>query len=369
MAKTLADVDPIKSPSINPNYPNTPEWAENELRQSAVVNAWCGAAYDEASDNMWLGLGGGHRDYAGNEIYRCNFLSNSPSWQMVRAPSGALGNLLATNDGKEGSGVYGDGRPRACHSYNNWVYVPNSGPVLAAHAAQSWSAGPGTIAKKWSVWIDPNNGEHKFGPEAAGLSADNVLAAGACFDSKRKAIWLKQKSANSMFRYTLPAAGAAHQGSWTNVGADFGSGVSVSMCYLPVHDCILVGIDVTYTAGDESWAVFDCATGTWFTPTFSGKMAGGLRPGSSQPRWVAALGAVCVWDNYSETTKITRLAPGADPRRDAWTVSTLPLSATNAVTPSAKTAAGTFGRFAYSPRLGGFLVFNSTSGPTYFYKL
>lgn len=76
-----------------------------------------------------------------------------------------------------------------------------------------------------------------------------------------------------------------------------------------------------------------------------------------------------MWSNSTNTTQITTLTPGANPRTDAWTVSTLPVSGANAVTPSARVSQGTYGRFAYSPRLGGFLVFNSTSGSHYFYKI
>jgi hypothetical protein len=366
MQNSLADIDPSMSPRFNPNYPNTPEWSDNLLRQSTIVTAWCGAAFDDSNDNMWLGLGGGHGAYGGNEMYRCNFNSDTPIWEMVRAPSGAVGNRLATRDGMERTGVYSDGRPRACHTYNNWVVAPGVGPVLAAHSALSWSAAEG---KRWSVWIDPNTGEHAFGPDEAGLSTDNIMASGACYDSRRRAIWLKQKGLNRMFKYTLPSAGQAHKGSWTAVGDWFTTEVSVSTCYMPEHDCILVGTNTAYAPGQDAWSVFDCATATWYTPTFNGSVAAGLRAGECQPRWVSALGAACVWDNASDTTRIARLTPGANPRRDAWTISSLPVASGNSVTPSAKTANGTFGRFAYSQRLGGFLVLNSTAGPTYFYKL
>lgn len=366
MAGPLSAVDPMQSARHNPLFPASPEWSENLLRQATVITAWCGAAYDENTDTLWLGLGGGHRDYAGNEIYRCAFHQSVPAWEMVRAPSGAVGNVLVTDDGREASGVYADGRPRACHSYNNWVYVPGAGPVLAAHPAVSWGANAG---KKWSVWLREADGEHAFGPEVAEMSLSDILAAGACYDTGRRAIWYKQKGMNRMFRYEVPATGPPHTGTWARWGADFQTGVAVSLCHLPEHDCILVGTGGAYSPGSEGWLVYDCKASTWHQPPFNGTVPAGLRPGECQPRWVPALHAACVWDNAAATTQILSLKPGADPRTDAWTLGALPVHASNAVVPSAKSANGTFGRFAYSPRLGGFLVLNSNRGATYFYKL
>jgi hypothetical protein len=121
--------------------------------------------------------------------------------------------------------------------------------------------------------------------------------------------------------------------------------------------------------------VFDCTAETWHFPTFSGAPAvnnpgtGGLWPGLCQPTWVPNLGAFCAWDNDTSRTLITTLAPGADPRTDAWTVSTLAVDGGNTVTPSAAQGNGTYGRFQYWPAGGGFVLLNAASGPGYFFKL
>lgn len=115
--------------------------------------------------------------------------------------------------------------------------------------------------------------------------------------------------------------------------------------------------------------VFDCVTGTVYTPTFSGSVSGGIRLGKQQWHWVESLGVAASWDNASSRTLITTLTPPADPRTGTWTVGSLSVDGSNAVTPDAAATNGTFGRFAYSSALDGFLVFNSTSGSTYFFKL
>ncbi len=363
MAATLSSVDPIKSPVYNPNYPSSPEWAANNSRQAMLVDAWCGAAYDEDTDTMWLGVGGGHRDYAGNEVYRCGFFDAAPAWRMVRPPSGAVGNPLTTDDGRESTGLYADGRPRAVHTYNKWLYAKGVGPVLAVHGNGSWSAAAG---KMWAVFINESNGEATFSSDPG---VNGSSGSGACYDPSRHAFWWIGANSGSIYRYTIPTSGAVNSGRLTAVGPSIGSRqLYNSLTYLPGHDCILVG---TSDEGSSTggWRVVDCATGTVYSPTFSGAAPMGVSQGQVSPRWVSALGAVCAWNNASNTTQITKLTPGSNARTDAWTVSALPVSGSNAVIPGPRSSHGTYGRFAYSPRLGGFVVFNSTSGPTYFYKI
>jgi hypothetical protein len=365
----LASVDPMQDAAFNPSFPQSPEWSDGLSRQATVVTAWCGAAYDEGSDTIWLGLGGGHRDYAGNEIYKCHFSTDQPGWVMARPPSGAVGNVLVTNDGQEATGVYADGRPRATHSYNKWAYVPGTGPVLMAHGSTSWRFG----GKSWGVFIDPSNGEHAFTSVPDVLSVDRADGAGVCYDPLRRAIWVFEKGTSAAVRYNLPPGGtAAHLGSYQGVGASWSRGGVVSACYVPGHDVVLVGQNDGYSHGATSnhrWRVFDCATGAVHSPAFTGTLGNGVVPGLCQPRWVPALQAACVWDNTSNTTQISSLKPSGDPRVDPWHIGTLPVSGANTVVPTPATPNGTLGRWAYSPRLGGFFVFNSTAGPTYFYKL
>lgn len=364
MANTLASINPINNPAINPNYPSAPEWAPNDGSFETVVTAWCGAAFNEDQAEMWMGIHGGHTDYAGNEILACSFSSETPTWRMVRKPSGAIGNLLHTDDGLEATGVYSDGRPRSIHTAGKWCYVPGAGPVLMTLGGGAWQ--PARGGKNWAAFVNESTGESSFTsvPEGVGL-VDN---SGACYDSRRRAVWVGIRNRGSLLRYDVPASGGAHAGSYTNVGAgDAGYG-NQNLCYMPAHDCILHA-DSFDDDTNSRWRVFDCATGVWHKPAFNGSLAGPLSVGTGQLRWVPSLGAACFWDNQTRTTLITKVTPGTNPRTDAWTISSMPVSSANAVTPSARTPHGTFGRFAYSALLGGFLLFNNTAGPTYFYKI
>jgi hypothetical protein len=363
MGATLASIDPTASPAINPRYPEAPEWGANFDR---VVTAWCGAAYNEAADEMWLGMGGGHADYAGNEVMACNFWSEAPAWRMVRNPSGAIGNVLRTNDGQERTGLYADGRPRAIHGAGKWCYVPGAGPALMLLGGGSWN--PAAGGRKWSIFIEEATGEAQFTVEAEPRVLSNLDNSGTCYDPSRHAIWISSRNSSVMLRYNIPASGGAHTGTYTSVGGVMSNQGNQNLCYLPGHDCILVG-DSTDDDTLSRFRVVDCATGAVHAPAFHGALTGPIAAGAGQLRWVPSLRAACFWDNATQTTLIAKVTPGANPRTDAWTISTLPVAAANSVVPTARTARGTYGRFAYSPRLGGFLVFNSITGPTYFYKL
>lgn len=364
VAATLYSIRPSNNPAINPNYPSGPEW-NGDGDQSNIVAAWCGAAYDEDTDTMWIGVSGGHRDYGGNEVYRCRFGTPAPTWELVRWPSGAIGNLLTTNDGQEASGVYSDGRPRSVHTYNKWAYVPGVGPVLGIHGNTYYSS---TAGRSWSVFIDATTGEAQFSAQHPPASSTGTGSA-TTYDPSRHALWIASaNNSTGIYRYNIPTSGGAHTGAAASLVASTPSRELSSLCYLPSHDCLLVAYS-SEVGGSSGWRVLDCATGTVYAPAFNGTAALGNLYAQTQWRWVPSLGAACGWHNSGNTTLITRLTPGANPRTDAWTIDTLPVSGANAVTPSNRASQGTYGRFAYSPRLGGFLVFNSTSGSTYFYKI
>jgi hypothetical protein len=273
---------------------------------------------------------------------------------MVRYPSGAVGNVLTTNDGQEATGLYSDGRRRAIHSYNKPVYVPGLGPCIATQGNTSWTAGGGT-----NDFLILNEATGEMTAGAANPEPATSSGSGSCYDPSRHAVWYKGAATGSFVKYDVDGD------SWATVGSASSSSNYSSLCYLPDDDCILWGNDFL----TQKYAVFDCATGTLYTPTFSGTPAGSLRQGHSQPRWVPELGAACAWDNSTDTTAITRFTPGANPRTDPWSIDTLSVDGANAVTPSARAAAGTYGRFIYATNLGGFVLFNSTSGPIYFFKV
>ena len=362
-SQTWAAIPGSALSSVDPDPGRTSAWAGSS-GQTSVVDAWNGAAFDP-SGRMWLTALGGHSNYFGNEVYCWNLNKAAPDWTLVLAPS----NLGSYSVASGTASLYSDGRPRSSHSYNTPVYIPGVGPAIAGMTSRTPDGGSATRAV---YRFNEATGAATFGaePSASGSST----GAAACFDSTRGSlgsVWRRWAGTSVMQRYDVAAD------SWTNVGSAQAYASAMSMAYYPGADLILLGNGDDQGGGQSfQWGLFDCAAGTYHFPTFTGAPAlgvahtGGLWPGDCQPVWVAALGCFCAWDNSTSRTLITTITPPASsPKTNAWTVSTLPVSGANTVTPSAAAGAGTYGRFAYWPAAGGFVLLNSNTEAGYFYKV
>lgn len=350
VSAALSTLNTRDNPSINPVYPSSPEWYGN-TGFTSIMYAWCGGCYDTSSDVFWLPLQGGHQDYAGNEPYKLQLNSENPTWVMLRPPSGAIGNLLTTNDGQESSGVYSDGRPRAVHSYNKPVYVPGVGPYIALQGNTSWTAGGG---RPGPIKVDPITGEATF------YSTNTLLngvssGLGSTFDPTRGtqgSIWVRGVGTGRFHRFDV-----ATDTWYQNIGPSTSSTGYCSLAYMPEYDCIM------WSDTFGQLRIFDCSNNTVHTPSISGTITAALS--GAQLVWVN--GKAYTWNNSSNTTLITRISPGADPRT-SLIVDTLVVGGGNATVPNSAATTGTYGRFWYSTNFNMFFLTNGINGPVYYFK-
>ena len=98
---------------------------------ASVTLAWSGGVMDTARNRlvMW---GGGHTDYAGNEVYALDL--NTLTLSRLNDPS------TPVRDGCTNGGIYADGRPSSRHSYNHVAYLPNQDAMFAWGGSQ-WQCG------------------------------------------------------------------------------------------------------------------------------------------------------------------------------------------------------------------------------------
>ncbi len=345
----LSDLNPANDPDINPNYPDNPEWMGNH---NSIIDAWCGACNDDAV--LWLPLSGGHADYGGNEPYRINLYADSPEWEMVRPPSGAIGNILTTRDGQEATGLYSDGRPRAIHSYNKPVYVPGVGPVISTQGSTWYSGQSGTSRP---IFINPVSGEMDHFYDAPTSGAGTASGSAACYDPSRHSIWRRGSGTANILRFDID------QGAWIDTQAGTAWSGNVAMEYLPEHDCLFIACAFM----TNGFAVFDCNAGTYHYPAVTGNFTGMTLSGSCRPRHIPGTTSIALWDNSTQTTVINTMSFNTDPRTDTWAIGQMPVDQSNIVVPTAKASNGTYGRFFYSESLNGFGVINATDEPIYFY--
>lgn len=113
----LSDINPTNDAAINPTYPTSP-WGN----QANMIASWNGGGFDSASQE-YVVWGGGHSDYAGNEVYGIDLSLDAPAWSLLIKPSGAIGNTGTLDYGANVADTYFDGRPRSQHTYGNLVCV------------------------------------------------------------------------------------------------------------------------------------------------------------------------------------------------------------------------------------------------------
>lgn len=89
----------------------------------SVTGAWSGGAFDSQRNRLYI-LGGGHTDYAGNEIYVLDV--DTLQLSRLNEPSYPVRDGCATGN----DSMYADGRPVARHTYSNLEFFPATNQLL-----------------------------------------------------------------------------------------------------------------------------------------------------------------------------------------------------------------------------------------------
>lgn len=361
---TMAAVNPKNNAAMNPVYPGSPEWYA--VGQSAIVGAWNSAAINPITGDVYV-WGGGHADYGGNEVYKQSLMSATPNWQVMRAPSGSIGNRIT--DGAIGadstSGVYSDGRPRPTHTYNSLVYVPGKGmAVTNLYYVYANLGGPGK-----AVYFSDATNDWALLSDYTALGDANAKGGGCCYDSLRNCVWLLGQGAYNMVKIDC-ATGVA-----TRYGAVGNHSINCLLKYDTTNDLVYilgstdVGQAVDYPS---NLTAFDPVTNLFHVIPTSGSLPAGLSQyvNTTSAGWDDAAGVFYLWGDQTSRAGIgTITRPAGNPRTATWTKGSRTLSAANAITPTAPQVAGTFGRFDYVPALGGCFLLNAVDQQTYFYKI
>jgi hypothetical protein len=99
----------------------------------SVTGAWSGGAFDSQRNRLYI-LGGGHADYAGNEVYVLDV--NLLTLSRLNEPSYPVRDGCV--DGNNSS--YADGRPVARHTYSNVEFFPAANQLLL-YGGSRWKCG------------------------------------------------------------------------------------------------------------------------------------------------------------------------------------------------------------------------------------
>lgn len=360
---SIADVDPANSALYNPNGAGTAAPWKGTTGQRSVVQAWGSAVWDEAGLKLWIPIGGGHDNYAGNEPYRQDLSAAVPTWVLPRPPSGAVGNTIQLNDAQEASGVYSDGRPRSPHTYNNVAHAPGVGPCVVRLGAIYIDPNRGESHKVFK--LDQTTGESTVVYNFAGTGAGGATNGAACYDSFRNRIYSIGTNSSCHLLYCVPSN---TPGMWSggSAGPCYASEGAQGMVYIPTIDRIL---HISPYLGTLYHKLLNPVTGTITDlGPISGALASGftfgVMPGFD---WCPELSKVLLWNNGSNTAQVSTLTyPGN--LTTAWSASTITVNAANAVTPPNNALLnGVFGMWRYSAALRGLMLITHFDGPTHFY--
>lgn len=344
---TLSDLNPSNDPAVNPNYPSAaPWWGSNG--HGSIITAWCSGAWDETLRKLFI-TGGGHADYGGNEVYAWDAVTST--FFRLNNPTGAIGNTGNLNDGLDATvPTLFDGQPRAAHNYGNLRVVNGE---FWNFQGSTWYSGFGVIsAFKWTgtSWVRQTT---RTWPECYGMTV---------WDSTRQRFVIIS-SGNAQPQWWKPSDDTI--GSFTGYSYN-SSGVNGD--YDPLRDIILqFSTNITCLKADGSVdAVTITATGTapnWATYLPQGHASGaGIVRDAVNDRWL-------IWGSGTSIYVLTPPPVGQNPLTATWVWSKIDADAGNAVTPTAPTSNGTFGRFWYSPSMKCCGVVNSVTQKMYVFRI
>lgn len=299
----------------------------------SVMDAWSGAAYDTKRDQL-LVWGGGHMDYAGNEVYA--FDVASLTWRRLDEPS---------RETPQNVPYYPDGRPTARHTYNNLQYVEQVDRLFSIGVSSGW--GDKSYAGRE---VDA------FDPAARTWSRRTSMPTGAGYDS----ITALDAVSGMIFRH--PGARGPLQTydavndrwiapSSTSVGFELIGGAGA------VDESRGLAVFLGKPDGVISWSTKDPDVGARRMAVAGTPLESANNPGFVFDR---VGGTFVMWNGGPEVY----LLDPAD-----WSWRRVDVAAGNSVVPTPPNKTGTYGRFQYVPRYDAFMLVNRTGDNVYFYKL
>lgn len=225
---TLADVDPQKDQSLNPNYPNDAPWHAVE-GQSGVLQDWTGGALASryGTHGALLVYGGGHHGYFGSEVYA--FDLGTQLWKRITNPySGPFTWPYAVTN-------YPDGSPIPPHTYDYVDYQPGTNSFVVLRSIRDGVASGSNTDQLRAHLLDLDTGKWRSSQQNNGLSLHD--GGSSCYDSNRDAFWIMGPYSSKIFTKFNPnvANNDGTVGSYTNYTGDNVDIDTAAACD-PVHD-------------------------------------------------------------------------------------------------------------------------------------
>ncbi len=313
----------VVGPLIGGNYP-------------ALMKAWNGGAYDTLRNRLIV-WGGGHGDYAGNEIY--TFDVDTFTWERITEPS---------NPPAVDTQYAPDGNPASWHTYGALQYMPSIDQFCSFGGSGAWPSG-----QVPSLNLDCFDFESHSWVRGKPNVTVNGQSAYSAYDPITNTSWSGRgqltrynPSTNELDKQTV-YDNNLFWSSYYNLVVDENSRLLVA-----------VGGAAGVTGRVYSWDISNLSAAIpAVSRTTTG--AGAVQPMNS-----------IVYDPVSD--HVIGWNGGANIfllNTNTWAWATQTPALGNTVTPTAAQTNGTYGRFRYMPDYHALIVVNSIDENVYIYKL
>lgn len=294
-----------------------------------VTACWAGGAFDSQRDRLYIGPGGGHAGYNGNEVYA--FDLNDLKWHRLNDPDPVIPGTEYTDLNVA---------PFAMHTYDGVAYLP---PPLDRYVVVGGWGTQRTYA------LDPDHPDHWEVYADHGTARTGDISA---YDPIDGIFWLNTPITSGKLSQWNPLTR-----QWT----------------LRLNDSPKASY---YETADIDWKrrlMVSCGKGLLKTWTLTSI------PGGIQYSEIKSTGPTEIIDHPSPgfcyvpvIDQFVGWASGADVYTldmDAKTWTKHPPAASNTVVPGPPDQWGTFGRFRYVPSKNVFVLYNAVKQNVFVYKL
>ena len=282
------------------------------------ICAYSGGAH-RASDTRFFLAGGGHSDYAGNEIPYCTLSADAPAWVLSRFPS------TSANVGN-GIQVNGDGRMASRHTYWNPQFDDTDNRLMFIGGGALWGDPPPNSPRVWG-W-DPTTFDYEN--QATYPSQNGIDGTGLpCGKDGSGNVWI-QNAQGDLFRWNRATK------TWTSLGTKTVCNIDCALVYDPQRNR-MVRFDGSFPRQ------YDMA-GNETTVSFTGSAASHATNGRSVT-WCGDRNSflICPWGGTAVYEAVWN--------GSSYVVSALSIGGTPPPSPPGDGTANLYGRFFWSAQL------------------
>ncbi|VAW40531.1 hypothetical protein MNBD_GAMMA01-2009 [hydrothermal vent metagenome] len=334
----------IPDTNLSQVYPSPTPWGKKG--PTAIMSAWSGGAYD-TQRNRLIVWGGGHVNYAGNEMYA--FDIDQLSWFRITEPS----------PGPTPCELYMfDGQPGSHHTYNMLQYTILTDSLISVSGGGYGSGCDAEFSAIKSITTDKFNfTTNTWTKGSEQPSAGDTIGRVSATDPATGHIWMHGTYGGSKLLEYNPANDEWHirsNGEYLEIEG--------AAAIDPVRRLMVVIGRWNSSSGTprRQIKVWDLtqSLGSSYTPETSGDNTLEFLAGNGFV-FDPTINKFVGWNNGSEVYTL-------DP--ETWIWEKIDAAPTNTTIPSAEPN-GTFGRFRYIPSKNVYIVVNRTTENVYFYRL